>query len=236
MRKSTDEELKQRKAARNKAYRQKHAAQLRAYIQGWREAHKEHIVEESKAYYHANKEAKYKKTRQWRKEHPKAQPVYARRCNQKLAEKHKITRKEYSARPEIVVRRKKYAKLYRETHREQIAQHALERRRRDPGYRLVCYLRKRLREALRRFQQTKKVSAIRNLGCTIPELIEYLTGKFTPGMSWDNYGMWHIDHTKPFAAFDLSDPAQQAAAVHYTNLRPLWGEENLRKGPRPISG
>lgn len=48
-------------------------------------------------------------------------------------------------------------------------------------------------------------------------------------MSWDNYGKWHIDHIKPLADFDLSDPKQFKEACHYSNLQPLWAEENHKK-------
>ena len=30
--------------------------------------------------------------------------------------------------------------------------------------------------------------------------------------------------------YDLSDPEQQKQCCHYTNLQPLWAEENLKKG------
>jgi hypothetical protein len=69
-------------------------------------------------------------------------------------------------------------------------------------------------------------------GCTVPELMAHLSSKFQPGMTWDNYGKWHIDHKRPLAAFDLTDPAQLATACHYTNLQPLWASDNIRKGKR----
>ena len=54
---------------------------------------------------------------------------------------------------------------------------------------------------------------------------------FLPGMTWENHTRsgWHIDHIVPCAAFDLSDPAQQRACFHYTNLQPLWAKTNLKK-------
>ena len=53
-------------------------------------------------------------------------------------------------------------------------------------------------------------------------------------MSWDNYGThgWHIDHIRPCASFDLSDEEQQKICFHYTNLQPLWAEDNLKKSKK----
>ena len=51
-------------------------------------------------------------------------------------------------------------------------------------------------------------------------------------MSWDNRNQWHVDHIKPLCAFDLTDPEEQAAAFHYSNLQPLWALDNMRKGGR----
>ena len=79
-------------------------------------------------------------------------------------------------------------------------------------------------------------SAVRDLGCSVQELKMYLEGLFRAGMTWETWGRgagkWHIDHVKPLASFDLSDPAQAAAAVHFSNLQPLWEKENLAKGSR----
>jgi hypothetical protein len=85
----------------------------------------------------------------------------------------------------------------------------------------------------------KQSSAVRDLGCTIEEFKSYIESKFyvrkSTGeiMSWDNYGSeWHLDHVKPLSSFDLSDKDQQLEAVNYTNLQPLWKEDNLSKGSK----
>ena len=50
-------------------------------------------------------------------------------------------------------------------------------------------------------------------------------------MSWENHSQtgWHIDHIKPLSRFDLSDREQFLEACHYSNLQPLWAEDNLSK-------
>jgi hypothetical protein len=71
--------------------------------------------------------------------------------------------------------------------------------------------------------------ALRSLiGCSKSGLVARIEAQFIPGMSWENYGRggWEIDHIKPCASFDLTDPAQQAACFHFTNLRPRWASDN----------
>lgn len=106
-----------------------------------------------------------------------------------------------------------------------------ERRRTDIQYRLSRILRKRLYGALH--GDTRYASHVRDLGCTMPELIIYIENQFTNGMSWENYGngtdKWNIDHIIALADVDLTDREQLLKVVHYTNLRPLWQRENCAR-------
>lgn len=105
-----------------------------------------------------------------------------------------------------------------------------ERMETDLQYKLKSYLRRRILISLKK--GVRVGSAVRDLGCTFPELHTHLSNLFRPGMSWDNYGEWHIDHRCPLASFDLSNRAQFLEAVHYTNLQPLWAADNIAKGAR----
>jgi len=109
-----------------------------------------------------------------------------------------------------------------------------ERRKEDIQYKLCDALRHRLYIAINNNQ--KKGSAVKDLGCTIPELKVYLESKFQPGMTWDNWTIdgWHIDHIKPLSNFDLTDRKQFLEACHYTNLQPLWAKDNLIKRDKLI--
>jgi hypothetical protein len=68
------------------------------------------------------------------------------------------------------------------------------------------------------------------VGCTVERLRAHLEAQFAPGMSWENYGEWQIDHIRPCASFDLSNPLQQRACFNFVNLRPLWKSDNASKG------
>jgi hypothetical protein len=105
------------------------------------------------------------------------------------------------------------------------------KRRRDRKHHLAHSLRNRLRSAIRSNQRSG--SAVRDLGCSIPEFRIYIEVQFQQGWSWENRGtVWHIDHIRPLAQFDLSDREQLLQAVHYTNLRPYPAELNIREGDR----
>jgi len=104
----------------------------------------------------------------------------------------------------------------------------IERRKTDICFRLICNIRSRLCSAIKRNQ--KSGSAVKDLGCSVKFLKKYLESQFKPDMSWENYGKcWHIDHIIPLSSFDLTNREELLKACHYTNLQPLWAEENLSK-------
>lgn len=97
----------------------------------------------------------------------------------------------------------------------------------DPQYKLACSLRSRLGGAIKNIQKTG--SAVKDLGCSIEDLIKHIESKFSSGMNWYNYGKWELDHIKPISEFDLTDRVQFLEACHYSNLQPLWKRDNIRK-------
>jgi hypothetical protein len=92
---------------------------------------------------------------------------------------------------------------------------------------VVCTRLKQLVKGIRATSCYQKL-----LGCSVDEFKAHLESLFQPGMTWDNHSKegWHIDHIKPCASFDLTDPKQLAECFHYTNQRPLWAFDNLSKG------
>lgn len=66
----------------------------------------------------------------------------------------------------------------------------------------------------------------------INDLKRHLEKQFIEGMTWDNYGEWHIDHIIPVSVFNFETPEdidfKRCWALK--NLQPLWAFENMSKG------
>lgn len=134
--------------------------------------------------------------------------------------------------------KKSYDKEYRLKNINQIRvtrnNYTITRRKIDINYKIICTLRNRLGRALRGNLKIK--TTLELIGCSIEILKQHLESKFTEGMDWNNHSLhgWHIDHIRPCASFDLSNTEQQKQCFHYTNLQPLWAEENLKKSDKLI--
>lgn len=97
-----------------------------------------------------------------------------------------------------------------------------------PDVRLRRTIRERIRQMVRGRKSRKTLEV---LGYSMEELRTHLERQFTDGMTWDNFGKWHVDHIIPVATFSIEteDCPDMKAAWALTNLRPLWAEENRRK-------
>lgn len=110
---------------------------------------------------------------------------------------------------------------------------AMRRKMEDPGFRLHSNVSKLIRSSLKDKGGRSWEGLV---GYTAEELKSHLERQFTAGMSWDNYGKWHVDHIIPRASFNFdaandNDPDFKACWA-LTNLRPLWASENISKGAK----
>ena len=91
---------------------------------------------------------------------------------------------------------------------------------------------RRLRHALARRKLSKRWLHIFDiLGYSVEDLFAHLESKFQQGMTWDNYGQWHIDHIKPESLFNYSsfNDNEFKECWSLDNLQPLWAKDNLKK-------
>lgn len=107
-----------------------------------------------------------------------------------------------------------------------------KRRKTDKLFKIKLNLRKQVFRILNK--ENKKKNNIKTfdlLGCTAQYFKEYMEKKFKPGMNWNNYGKlgWHIDHIKPLSLAKNVKDVIDGKFFHYTNLQPLWADENIKK-------
>jgi len=138
---------------------------------------------------------------------------------------YKLYQKEYTKKYRKTKQRKLYKKLYQKQNS------------------IMLSLRNRINKVIK--NNVKSKHTIELLGCSIKQLKQHLESQFKSGMSWNNHGTghhgkgmqeWHIDHIKPCASFDLSKAEEQLKCFHYTNLQPLWANENLTKADKYDQG
>ena len=123
-------------------------------------------------------------------------------------------------------------KLTEDERRARVAEYGRRRLRSDHGLKLKSLCRNRIYCALKKQKMVKSERTFNLIGCSVDYLREYLASMFEAGMSWDNYGEWHIDHIIPCASFDLTDQKQQKLCFHFSNLRPAWARENIVKSDK----
>jgi hypothetical protein len=186
------------------------------------------------------KKCKYDRDQLYKKENPEKVAKYYSKYRENNLEKVKLKdrlcrKRARESRPDTIKqqKRKSYEKDKSRVYKRN-AKYVKERSQEDPSFRICLALRSRIHSVLKK---NKKVgSAVKDLGCTPDELRLYLESLWQPGMSWDNYGTkrgnWQIDHIIPLSSFDLANREELLIACHYTNLQPMWSEDNWKKGNR----
>lgn len=118
-------------------------------------------------------------------------------------------------------------KLYRNNNSEVINNRIRYRYNNDINFRLKCICRQLIRRAYLSIGTKKESATEKLLGYSPIELKEHLEAQFKLGMSWDNYGEWHIDHIIPISrAINLEEGLELSKLE---NLQPLWADENILK-------
>ena len=165
-----------------------------------------------------NREKIKARDKKYREENPEKIKTRSKKYYEENTEKKKATNKKYcKENPEKV----------RAAHKKYMRQ----RRQQDPIFRILHNMCGNLSRCLS--GKTKNSHTMEYVGMTPDELMDYLEGRFTEGMTRDNYGKWHVDHIRPTSSFNFtgSDNEEQLhMAWNYTNLQPLWAADNLSKG------
>ena len=187
-----------------KEYREKNRQRLAAYNKEYEQRNKERMAPRRKDYREKNKDEIKARVKKWSDNNKEYHREHHREWVDKNRDKANARRREYSKSRKLV----------------------------DIHFRVRGNLSTRLYHAVRNQGTTKDSTTMNLTGCDLDTLMSHLECQFTKGMTWENYGEWHIDHIKPCAKFDLTIDSEQKACFHYTNLQPLWAEDNLRKSDK----
>lgn len=175
------------------------------YHKEWYQKNKEKRKKDMKVYYENNKSQIRQQQKEWRESNP-----------------------EYNK--EYYTENKDYYNQY--------SNNFYKRLRKDPKkgplYKLHTTLRSKIWESITKNKFNKNESTLEIIGLESWEkLKEHIESQFTKDMNWDNYGIgkdnttWHIDHIIPKSSATTLEEIKKLN--HYTNLRPMWGSDNIRK-------
>jgi hypothetical protein len=161
-----------------------------------------------------------------------------------------VATRKYFSKPETKERLKKNHKNWSENNREHLNEYHKEWREKnidkhreykrkyeknrkdtDPLYKLISNFRTAIYQVLKENNINKNGHYFEILKYTPDDLILHLETKFTDGMTWDNYGEWHVDHVKPISSYIILEIGDDEFMNCWSlnNLQPLWGKENLIK-------
>jgi len=119
---------------------------------------------------------------------------------------------------------------YRVQNKDKLNEYFVNRRANDLLFKMNAYMRNMIGRVLKHSYSDKTNTTVIMLGYTADQLVEHIESLFVEGMSWDNYGEWHIDHIVPVKWWldnGITDPSMINALI---NLQPLWAVDNLIKG------
>ena len=188
----------------NKKWKEKNPEYMTTYSKDYYIKHKEMLIERSKNYYETNK------------------GEFLEKCKEYVKNNFEKTFD--------------YQKKYRENNKEKLQNYRYfynkNRRETDIIFNLKINISHRVREFLKVKNIRKKNKTFEIVGCSPQFLKEHLEKQFVNGMTWENRSEWHIDHKIPLSSAKTEEELYKLC--HYTNLQPLWAEENLKKSNKII--
>ena len=167
----------------------------------WVEKNRDKIRKWALDFYYRNQEKRKQYSKQWAKNNPDK--------NRKIVKRTRAKNRDWY---------RKYAiKYYQEVLKF------------NPMYKLNRGISEGINDSLRGNKNGRHWEDL--VGYKLNDLKKHLEKQFTNGMSWDNYGQWHIDHRIPISAFNFKNyrDIDFHKCWSLDNLQPLWSIDNLKK-------
>jgi hypothetical protein len=184
--------------------------------------------------------------KEWKKNNPdKDKQIYLNKqsyYNQKSKDRYLLNREKIlNKRKEYYQNNKEkiqnYYNQWVENNKEKIKTYQQNRKNNNPIIRLSSIMRSTISTGIRKYNGEKRKKALDIIGLKSWEEFKiYVESKWEVEMSWENYGVgknnttWHLDHIIPLHSATSVDDVLKLN--HYTNLTPMWGSDNIRKGSK----
>jgi len=212
---------------------------IKEYYKKYRLENKEKIKEHRKKYNLESKEKIKEKIKEKFKEHRRKYYLENKEKFKEKFKEHYLKNKERIK----VYQRKYHNENYKDKFRVYLKNYKSKKRKNDVNFKLIENLRNRIRYIIK--FEPKQSKTLEYLGCSAGQLREHLKKQFITGMTLDNYGRgigkWSIDHVIPCEVFGIykeknleKREEKLKKCFHYTNLQPLWFDENVRKSDKII--
>lgn len=161
--------------------------------------------------------------------------VYCKDCSKKKWKDYQITNIEKLKQKykKDKLKNPNYIKVWYQKNPNYNSNYEKNRRMNDPLFYILKKCRNRIRDYFRLKNEKKNKNTIDLIGCSPLELKKHIENKFMEGMNWENRNQWHIDHIIPLSS--AQSEKELYDLCHYTNLQPLWAEDNIKKGNKILS-
>lgn len=204
---------RQKMSQRAKEYRNNNLENIKARKHAYYLENKQQISQKRREQYQNKKHLLLEKAEKARKENPEY--FKKRRAEQYLKNKQRERLK---------------SKEWNRNNKHRVSEYVKNRRKNNPEVKMAQVLRNATRRAFKKINADKPNKTLKLLGCNVGEFIAYFEKLFSPGMTWENHGKWHIDHKVPLSAVKTKE--EMIKLCHYTNLQPLWAADNIKKGDK----
>lgn len=224
----TPDNFAKRKAISREAYL-RNADKIKAKLKAKYDADPDKYRAKARYYGAVRKDAIAKRNKEYAAKNKDKMKAYRKAYYQKNKEAINAKNKEYAqSNPEVRVKAyKKWLSKNKQKHNQWRAKNARDRRKNDTLFSIKARARKRIQNAFYNRNMKKLTSTVKMLGCSFDELMRHLESRFSTGMSFENRHLWEIDHIIPLSSAKTEE--EVIKLCHYTNLQPLWKEENRKK-------
>ncbi|MBJ2228504.1 hypothetical protein JFT67_05545 [Pseudomonas simiae] len=229
-------------------YRLANLESIRAQQRSWRSENKASIADYKKRHYEQNKAEVLAACKRYREDNREKISASRKLCRQNNPESVKSSRaKHYQANRKTLLaisaryaeankeRISEYKAEWKQANKPRLREMARRRYATDPAYKSELIIRRLLHRTLEAAMGKKDGRTVDILGYTASDFASHIERQFVRGMTWANYGKWHIDHIVPISAFVAKGETDPAVVNCLSNLRPLWAFENLSKGANQVS-